>query len=132
MNTFIRFFYEFISVFFDGLFNAFKGFAAGIIQMGNYKEYGKIIDSYKDSFNGQERIFVILSVVCLLIIVGLIVSLIILFFKKVLRRATTKMSKEEMLNEIASLNDQVTDLMHKNDDLMAMKVSQLGLNPEKE
>ena len=76
MNTFIRFFYEFISIFFDGLFAAVKGFIEGVAAMFNFADYGKIINNYKDSFSGNERIFVILSVVVLVIIHQLVIMMV--------------------------------------------------------
>lgn len=132
MNTFFRFFYEFISIFFDGLFSAFKGLIDGIIKMFSIKEYSQIVDNYKSHFDGSEKIFVIISVGCLILILIAIAGLIFLFIKKMVRRATNKMSKEELLNEIANLNDQVRELMKEKEELMAMKVSQLGLSPDGE
>src|SRR5574344_189263 len=129
MYTFIRFFYEFMSVFFGGIFAGLKGLGLGIVQMFDFKEYAKIIDGYKEAFNGSEKIFVILSVAILAIFIILIGILIFLFIKKMFRTATSKMNKQQLMEEVANLNDQVSDLMHKNDELMAMKVSQLGLNP---
>mgnify|MGYP005778880133 FL=1 len=130
MNTFLRFFYEFISIFFDGLFNAFKGFINGIKQMFSFGDYAKIIESYKDNFNGNEKIFVVMCVVCLIIIVLLIAFLIFLLIKKILRKLNNNLSKDELLTEIGNLNDQVRRLMKEREELMAMKVSQLGINPE--
>ncbi len=132
MNTFFRFFYEFISIFFDGLFNAFKGFFSGIGDMFNFGEYNKIINSYQDSFNGGEKVFVIITIVILIIIVLVIALLIFLFFRKVARKVGTNLSKDQLLNEIANLNDQVNKLMKEKDEIMAMKVSQLGINPDEE
>ena len=40
--------------------------------------------------------------------------------------------QEELLDEIGKLNNQVRDLMQEKKELMAMKVSQLGLNPNEE
>ena len=54
MNTFLRFFYEFISIFFGGIISAFKGLFTGITQMFNFGEYSKIIDNYKGNFNGRK------------------------------------------------------------------------------
>lgn len=132
MNTFLRFFYEFISIFFDGLFNAFKGFINGIKQMFSFGDYAKIIESYKDNFNGNEKIFVVMCVVCLIIIVLLIALLIFLLVKKIIRKLNNNLSKDELLTEIGNLNDQVRKLMKEREELMAMKVSQLGINPEEE
>ena len=41
-------------------------------------------------------------------------------------------NKEDLLEEISDLNQQVAKLMKEKDELMALKVSQLGLNPEDE
>ena len=78
MNTFIRFFYEFISVFLNGLGMIFKGLVGGIKKMFSISDYAKVIDSYNGSFNGLEKFFVFLSVAFLVLIVLLIVFLIVL------------------------------------------------------
>ena len=74
MNTFFRFFYEFISIFFDGLINGFKGLFNGFREMFNISKYSQVIGDYKDAFNGNEKIFVIMCVILLVIIVGVILS----------------------------------------------------------
>ena len=130
MNTFFRFFYEFISVFFDGLVKGFRGLWAGLKDMFSVSKYSQVIGSYKGAFNGNEKVFLVICIILILIIVAAIGLLIYLFIKKVVRKAQVKMSKEELLNEVANLNDQVAKLMKEKDELMALKVSQLGLNPE--
>ena len=132
MNTFIRFFYEFISIFFEGIGMVFGGIFNGIIKMFNFTEYAKVIDSYKDSFNGKEMVFVVLAVVFLLLIIGIIIFLIVLFVRAILRKIHNNFNKDELLEEIANLNNKVRKLMKEKDELMAMKVSQLGLNPDEE
>ena len=129
MNTFLRFFYEFISIFFDGLVILFKGLLSGLEKMFNIPEYSSLINDYKASFNGPEWVFVALLVLVLVIIFGLIGFLIFLFIKKVIRRANHKLNKDELLEEIATLDEKVKKLMKEKDEIMAMKVSQLGLNP---
>lgn len=132
MNTFLRFFYEFISVFFDGLFLGFKGMFDGIVQMFNIGEYGQVINSYSGNFNGFEKTMVYIAVGFLVILVITLLVLLFLFIKKIIRRLTHNFDKDELLNEIANLNDQVRKLMKEKDEIMAMKVSQLGLNPDEE
>ena len=129
MNTFFRFFYEFISIFFDGLFSAFKGLFNGFISMFKFSEYSKIIDNYKDSFNGKEWIFVGISVAFLVIICLCIAALIFFAVKRFIKRRTTRLNQNELLEEISMLNDKVKKLMKEKDEIMAMKVSQLGLKP---
>ena len=67
MNTFVRFFYEFISIFFDGIRMIINGIITGIIKMFNVIEYKKIIDSYKADFKIFEWILVILTIVLLVV-----------------------------------------------------------------
>ena len=132
MNTFIRFFYEFISIFFDGIVMVFEGIINGITKMFNFSEYAKLISNYKDNFNAGEKILVTISVIVLVIIVLLLLFLLIMFIRKLIRKADTNLDKDEMLSEIADLNNQVAKLMKEKDEIMAMKVSQLGINPEEE
>ena len=68
MNTFVRFFYEFVSIFFEGLTTVIKGIYSGFVEMFNFVAYGTLINDYKTSFKGAEWIFVGLSVLVLLII----------------------------------------------------------------
>ena len=55
MNTFFRFFYEFISIFFGGLFSAISGLISGIGKMFSINEYSKIVDNYKTHFNSKKN-----------------------------------------------------------------------------
>lgn len=130
MNTFIRFFYEFISIFIEGIFTIVNGVVHGITQIVNYNEYRKIIDSYKGNFEGPEWLFVGIAIAVLVIIVGLVVLLIFFAIRKMLKFGKGKLNQEELLNEIANLHSQVQDLMKEKDEIMAMKVSQLGLKPD--
>ena len=130
MNTFLRFFYEFISIFFDGLFSGLKGLWNGITKMFGFGEYAKLISNYKDNFNGHEKLFLVICIIFLLIFIIVFIMLFVFAIKTLIRRFGNDMNKDELLNEIGNLNDQVCKLMKEKDELMAMKVSQLGINPE--
>lgn len=132
MNTFFRFFYEFISIFFGGITNLFNGIVSGLSKMFNYFDYKRILESYKDSFNTLEWIFVILTILFLVIIVVGFVLLVIFRLRKYLRLRKQKLNQDELLDEIGNLNKKVRQLMKEKDELMAMKVSQLGLKPDEE
>jgi len=128
MNTFLRFFYEFISVFFDGLVTIGKGLAKTV----NIFDYAKILSSYRDNFSFIEWIFVGLSIILFVLIIGSVIVLLIFAIRKYIRLGKSKLNQEELLEEIAKLHDQVAKLMKEKDELMAMKVSQLGLKPGEE
>ena len=129
MNTFLRFFYEFISIFFEGIYTVFKGIYNGFIEMFNINEYSSLINNYKSNFQGAEWIFVAISILFLLIILALVGILVYLSIRKAIRRRMNKLNQDELLEEIADLNEQVHKLMKEKDEIMAMKVSQLGLKP---
>ena len=132
MNTFIRFFYEFISIFFDGFTSIFKGLFSGISKMLNVSEYAKLISSYQGNFNTLEKVLVVISVILLVVIVIVIIGLIIMLIRKLIRRYNKDINKDSLLEEISDLNKEVAKLMKEKDEIMAMKVSQLGINPEEE
>jgi hypothetical protein len=132
MNTFLRFFYEFISIFFDGILKALKGIVEGLTQIVNYKDYMKVINSYKESFKGSEWILVGLAITILVIIVGLVALLLFFAIKRIIKFRKNKLNQEDLLDEIADLNSQVKKLMKEKNEIMAMKVSQLGLKPDEE
>ncbi|NLL44498.1 MAG: hypothetical protein GX247_02380 [Mollicutes bacterium] len=132
MNVFLRFFYEFISILFDGIGIMFKGIADGFVRIINYNDYKKIIDSYREALKGLDWLLLALTVGVLVIIIGLIGLLLFFTIRKFIKIRRTKYSKEDLLDEIANLNDQVRKLMKEKEEIMAMKVSQLGLKPEEE
>ena len=99
MNTFLRFFYEFISIFFDGFLMIFRGLFDGIIKMFNVGEYNKIIDSYKGQFNGAEWLMVVVAVIFLLAVLALIGLLVFFIVKRFIRKAKNDLNKEEKLKE---------------------------------
>ena len=74
MNTFFRFFYEFISIFFEGIGDILKGFKTGIGRAASINDYSKVINSYKGSFNNVEWVFVWISILVLILLIGLIIN----------------------------------------------------------
>ena len=130
MSTFIRFLYEFMSVFFEGFLGIFKGIILGIIQMFNIREYGYVISMYRKDFNMGEWILVVIAILVLIIVLALIVLLIWFVIRKYIRFRKTLVEQESMLEEIGNLHKEVAKLSNEKDKLLAMKVSQLGLKPD--
>jgi hypothetical protein len=92
----------------------------------------KVINSYKGNFKGSEWLLVGISIAILVIIVGLVGLLIFFGIRRIMRFRKYKLNQEDLLDEIAALNSQVKDLMKEKSEIMAMKVSQLGLKPGEE
>ena len=132
MQTFARFLFEFMSVFFVGIGMIFKGFFLGLVQIFNVKEYAYIIQVYKNDFKIGEWVLVILAIVVLIIMLTLIVLLFYFLIKKYLKFRKTLVEQESMLEEIGALNKEVAALVQEKERILAMKVSQLGLKPDEE
>ncbi len=129
MDTFIRFLYEFLQQFFSGFVIFLKSIVVGIKNTFNIGSYIKIINDYKNDFNGAEWVFVALTIILLLILLSAIVFIIYFLIKKYLRFRKTLVEQEDMLEEIATLNKEVATMTKEKQDILAMKVSQLGLKP---
>ncbi len=128
MDTFTRFIFEFLDIFVNGITTIGKGIA----EIFNFKKYTDLVDNYSSNFNGPEWIFTAIAIGFLVLFVGLIAFLIFLYIRRFFRNKTAKLSNESLLEELDKLNQQVRRLMKENSELMAMKVSQLGLNPDDE
>lgn len=132
MSTFVRFLYEFMSVFFNGLFTIGEGIVSGFAQMFNVSEYLYIIQFYKNDFKVAEWILVVIAIIVLLLLLGLILALGWLIIRKYIRFRKTLVEQESMLSEIGELNKKVASLVKEKEEILAMKVSQLGLKPNEE
>lgn len=129
MKTFAKFLYEFLSQIFLGFASILNGLWTGIKQIFDIKTYRNIIELYKSDLSLPEWALVAISMVFIIIFLGLIVALIYLLIRKYFKFRKQTIEQEELLDEVANLNGQVVNLMKEKEEILAMKVSQLGLKP---
>ena len=129
METFTRFLYEFLSQFFSGIITMLKGLGTGIGQIFDIKSYQNILETYKDDLSMPEWILVVVAILSILILIVLIFALIYLLIRKYLKFRKQAINQDELLDEVASLNGKIATLVKEKEDILAMKVSQLGLKP---
>ena len=129
METFIRFLYEFLSQIFLGLSSILNGLWTGIKQIFDMKSYQNMIDTYKSDLSMPEWILVVIAILFVVIFIGLIIALIYLLIRKYLKFRKQAINQDELLDEVAYLNGQVASLVKEKEEILAMKVSQLGLRP---
>ena len=129
MDLFVRFLYDFLTLFFEGLKKIFLGLFTGIMDIFNLKRYYEVIKFYSEDLSTMEWILVILAALCVLIILGTIIFLVYLLIRKYIRLRKSLVEQEELLEEVANLNRDVLKLTQEKDKILAMKVSQLGLKP---
>ena len=129
MDTFVRFLYEFINQTVSGILMIFKGLIDGIKQMFNVKQYVEVFRSYYADFSAPEWVMAVLSILFVVIFLGLIVFLVLFIVKKYAKLRKPVTDQEALLDEVATLNKKVVKLSKEKDEILAMKVSQLGLKP---
>ena len=132
MDTFLRFLYEFLSQFFSGIIILFKGLKDGIISMFNIPEYISIVNFYKDDFGISEWILVAIAILSLLAVFCGIGFIIYCIIRKYIRFRKTIVEQESLLEEVSNLNEQVVTLMEEKENILAMKVSNLGIKPNED
>ena len=132
MDTFLRFLYEFLGQFFKGFIIVFQAVIECFKNLFNFRAYLDILNFYKEDFSGPEWLFVALVIVILLVIIVAIFFLIFFLVRKYIRFRKTIVEQEDLLEEVAKLNDEVSTLVKEKEDILAMKVSHLGLKPGEE
>ena len=130
MDTFFRFLYEFLSQFFNGLKLIVMGLFNGIVKIFDFKAYLDIVNYYKNDFNMPEWLLVGLAILVMIIVLGLIFLGIYFLIRKYVRIRKTLVDQESLLEEVSTLNSKVATLMKEKEDILAMKVSKLGLKPD--
>lgn len=129
MQTYTKFLYDFLSQFFLGIGTALNGLWTGLRQMLDIPAYKKIIEKYQNDFSVSAWLLVVLAIAAIVIIFVLIGVLIFLSMRKYSKIKKDTLDQDALLQEVASLNGQVAKLVKEKDEILAMKVSQLGLNP---
>ena len=130
MDEFLRFFFELVSNILLGFRYIFVGLWNGITAIFNIPQFIKIFIKHSESFTAVDWIFAIISIILILAIYLLTGFLIFMLIRKYVRFRKSLVSKEDLLEELSSLNQQVLKLMAEKDKIMAMKVSQIGLKAD--
>ena len=129
MDTFMKFLYEFLNQFFKGFILFFKGLFNGVVEIFNIPAYIKVIRYYQSDLKGLEWIFVAIAVLAVVVLLVSIILLICFVLRKYLKFRKTIVEQESLLEEVATLNNEVANLIQEKQDILAMKVSKLGLKP---
>ena len=128
MNGFLKWFFVFISEILKGFGKIFKGLWNGLKQIFNVKEYVNIFKSYSSDFGALGWILSILAVIIVVAIFVMLILMIVFSVRKYIRFRHSIVSDEDLLEEIADLQRKVLKMAREKDEIMAMKVSQIGIS----
>ena len=129
METYTKFLYAFLSQIFLGLTSMLEGFITGFKQLFDMEAYQIIMETYHKDLSMPEWVLVIIAILFVLVIVVLIVVLIYLLIRKYLKFRKQAIEQDELMDEIAVLNEKVANMAKEREEILSMKVSQLGLKP---
>ena len=127
MNEFLKWFFVFISEMLKGFGMIFSGIGKGIVQIFNIKNYIDIFKAHSPDFTVLSWILAILSIIIVIAVYVLIGFIIVLLIRKYVRFRHSLVSNEDLLEEISNLQRQVLKMTKEKDEIMAMKVAQMGL-----
>ena len=130
MDTFLRFLYEFLSQFFNGIKYIVLGIFNGFKAIFNIPEYIKVVNNYKGDFSIPEWLLVGLAILVTIILLGLIIFAIYFLIRKYIRIRKSLVEQESLLEEVSTLNNEVSKLVKEKETILAMKVSKLGIKPD--
>ena len=130
MSTFLRFLYEFLSQFFNGVKYIVLGIFNGFKSIFDIPAYIKVVSEYKNDFTIPEWLLVALAILITLAVLVLIVLGIYFLIRKYIRIRKSLVEQESLLEEVGTLNNEVAKLVKEKETILAMKVSKLGLKPD--
>lgn len=126
MDTYFRFLFEFLSVFFNGVGTIFTGIVNGLIQIFDFNKYLYVIHYYQKELSSGEWILTMIAIIALIIILAIIVLFIFIISKRILKIKRNSLDQEAMLDEIAKLNNEVSQLIQEKQKILGMKMPKLG------
>ncbi|MBR6959002.1 MAG: hypothetical protein IKH76_00825 [Clostridiales bacterium] len=127
MSAFLKWFFAFISEILKGFGMIFGGLFDGVVQIFNIKNYVDIFKSYSVEFGAVGWILAILSILIVVAIFALLFFLIFLGIRKYIRFRHSIVSNEDLLEEISVHQARVMKMAKEKDEIMAMKVAQIGM-----
>ena len=131
MNEFSRFYVELFRFIWDDIKVFFsEGIWKGIlVRIGeNFKSYYDLLMAEMSDFTPVSWVMVAVAAVLNVALVIFIIAKLVIWFQKYAAFRKVEIEKNELIEEIALLNDKVIALIEEKNQIMALKVSQLGIN----
>ena len=131
MAEFSKYFISFLKKFFENFLDWFKTLFSlfSKIFYSYPKQYiNEIITSCvnNENFKVLDWIVLVLVSIVLVIFFGLVIVVIFQFLRKYIRFRKREIEKDELVDEIAVLNNRVFDLVEEKNKILALRINQIG------
>ncbi len=123
MGEFIK---AFLGVLWKGISSIFIGIFGGIYQMFNFPDYVNVFSKYKSGWNAGNWIVAILIVILIVAILVGVIWLIVWGIIRLIGKLRTKVTNQDLVDEIHNLKKQIVQLHKEKDKILGMKVNALG------
>lgn len=131
MSEFFKLVYELMATIFNAIYSSIRDIFSALFYLliGAWKQYLKVFGDYTEGFNAIQWIGAIILGLIIIAVPVCILIFIIMRIRTSRQMRKNKIDSKDMMREINLLNQQVDDLIREKNQIMAMKVSQLGLRP---
>ncbi len=129
MDAFLNYFYQDVGMIIKSIFEMISAFFNALNYLFNFPMRAKIIQAYKEDFGTMDWIMLVLAVVTIIVICVLLIVIVVKVGKKALRFRIPVKKYDEMEAIVKQLRRDVIKLNYEKDKILAMKVSELGMDP---
>ena len=131
MAEFSKYFISFLKKFFENFLDWFKTLFSlfSKIFYSYPKQYINVIITScvnNENFKVLDWIVLVLVSIVLVIFFGLVIVVIFQFLRKYIRFRKREIEKDELVDEIAVLNNRVFDLVEEKNKILALRINQIG------
>lgn len=130
MDGFLNWFFAFITVMLEGLWQIVSGIGGGIAKVFGIPRYIKQFATYSRGFNAVDWVFSILAFILVFAVWLAVLFLIILGVRKYIRFRRSVVGNEDVLQELADMHRDVIRLTKEKERIMALKMGQTTIPVE--
>ena len=132
MDAFLKYFYQDIGLIWKSILEIFTSFFQAFNTIFNFPMRMKIVKSYSESLNGVGWVLVVLSNLLVALIAALLIFLIIRGIRRLAKFRAPATENEKLKAENAKLQREILKLGYEKDKILAMKMTEHGINPLEE
>lgn len=131
MNAFFNYFYELMVWIGGRIWIVLAAIGKALVGLFNFRYYKELLDSYKDKFGVGGWVMAIIAHILIVIIIIMAIYLISRFIKRLLTFRLPIKENEELRDEMVRLQHEMLKLQYEKDKILAMQVSNLGIEVDK-
>lgn len=131
MENFLKYFFQDVGRVFRAFLDILSAFFNFINYLFNFPMRMKIIEAYDDAFSTKEWIMLVITELVLISLCALIIFYILKLLRRLFRFRVPVKKYDEVVRQVKNLQRDLLRANYEKDKLLQMKVTELGVPPEK-